>query len=371
MTPRYPKARCEVRTSAQPGVRERFAVRLRGALLLLCLIVSTSASGDLRIGSWNITHLGWNNEKDIHSVAGVVSAFDLVAIQEVMDPDAVEALMVALEQRTGEPWSALTSSAFGRSSYREHYAYVWRRSAVSLSERVGAYADPDDDFARDPYAAAFRSKGTGEEVLVSTVHIIYGETVSERAAEITTLDDYWRSLESRFAGTPIILTGDFNLEPDHRAWDELAQEAAPLIVEGATTLSTDHGEYAHLYDNLWIDAGVLNVGMSGILRVSDCLDLDHGYVRERVSDHSPVYLTLGEARVTCPGGEGANPTPDCVDINQAAADALTGIIHVGPARAEAIIEGRPWSSVASLRRVPGLSRERVEEIASQGLACVD
>ncbi|PWG60985.1 endonuclease [Spiribacter halobius] len=334
-------------------------------------MLAAPAVADLRLASWNIRHLGWDNGKDMQAVASVTAAFDLIAIQELMDPNAVDTLLSTLEVNTGESWRALTSRAFGRSSYQEHYTFVWRSSEVVLAGRIGAYPDPGDRFARDPFAARFRDRETGEELLLATVHIVYGDTVGERVLEITTLDNYWTWLDDKGGEVPLILVGDFNLAPDHASWDELNALADPLLEEGATTLSTNDGEYANLYDNLWLEPSELTVTSSGIFLVPDCLGLEHAYVRERVSDHLPVYLTVGDTRVGCPANDAGVAARQCVDLNEASAEALTGIIHIGPARARAIVEGRPWAEIEALQRISGLSAARVADIRAEGLACID
>ena len=59
-----------------------------------------------------------------------------------------------------------------------------------------------------------------------------------------------------------------------------------------------------------------------------------------------------------------------VNINSASAAQLDRIIHVGPVRAQAIIQSRPFSSVNDLIRVKGIGEVRLREIKQQGLACV-
>jgi competence protein ComEC len=61
---------------------------------------------------------------------------------------------------------------------------------------------------------------------------------------------------------------------------------------------------------------------------------------------------------------------DCVDLNRASAEALTAIVHVGPARARAIIAARPFARVDDLQRVDGIGAARLRDILAQGLACV-
>ncbi len=68
------------------------------------------------------------------------------------------------------------------------------------------------------------------------------------------------------------------------------------------------------------------------------------------------------------------PAPDastCVNINTASVDELQAIIHIGPARAEAMIGLRPFSSVNAMERISGIGPARLADIKSQGLACVN
>ncbi|MCZ0704434.1 beta-lactamase superfamily II metal-dependent hydrolase [Natronobacillus azotifigens] len=60
---------------------------------------------------------------------------------------------------------------------------------------------------------------------------------------------------------------------------------------------------------------------------------------------------------------------DCIDINTASIDDLQEIIHIGPARAEDIIQLRPFDSVDALTRVNGIAAGRLQDIKNQELAC--
>lgn len=67
----------------------------------------------------------------------------------------------------------------------------------------------------------------------------------------------------------------------------------------------------------------------------------------------------------------ANGVPGKVNINTACKEELQRIIHIGPARAEAIIKLRPFNSVDDLTRVSGIAEVRLRDIINQGIACVD
>jgi len=105
-------------------------------------------------------------------------------------------------------------------------------------------------------------------------------------------------------------------------------------------------------------------------------------VREHVSDHLPVYLVLGAGQFSLRpaepdglallgkqlGGE-VKVKPKCIELNSASAAQLDRLPHIGPARAEDIVAGRPWQSISGLEKLSGLGEARVSDIAQSGLLC--
>lgn len=64
-----------------------------------------------------------------------------------------------------------------------------------------------------------------------------------------------------------------------------------------------------------------------------------------------------------------NETSNCVDINSASIEEVQEIIHIGPARAEDLIDLRPFNSVDDLSRISGIGPARIADIKEQGTAC--
>lgn len=104
---------------------------IRRWLAAIALCVPSLAQADIIIGSWNIQNLGWDNDKRFDKVAHVANHFDIVAIQELMNEAALAQLEAEVEAISGEEWSSMASHALGRSTYREHYGFLWRDTAVS------------------------------------------------------------------------------------------------------------------------------------------------------------------------------------------------------------------------------------------------
>lgn len=60
----------------------------------------------------------------------------------------------------------------------------------------------------------------------------------------------------------------------------------------------------------------------------------------------------------------------CININQASINEVQKIIHIGPERAEDLIDLRPYDSVEDLTSIKGIGPARIADIKDQGLACV-
>ncbi|WP_084268667.1 MBL fold metallo-hydrolase [Oceanobacillus damuensis] len=70
--------------------------------------------------------------------------------------------------------------------------------------------------------------------------------------------------------------------------------------------------------------------------------------------------------------EAVEETPSnssCVNINNASFEEVQGIIHIGPERAQDLIDLRPYDSVDQLSRISGIGPARITDIKNEGLAC--
>ncbi|MAQ49841.1 MAG: DNAse [Pseudomonas sp.] len=272
---------------------------LRTCLLAACLIASGLASAsDIIVGTWNVKRLGHGDRQNFTALAEVAQRVDLLALQEVMNEEGLERLELAVERQSGESWSTIASHAIGSSSYKEMYAFLLRDSAVEYDEGAVVYLDRGDRFMREPFSAQFRSKRDQSKIAIGTVHIVYGKSQADRTPEIRALADYWSWLGDVYPGTPRMLVGDFNLNPNNPAWAPLKQFARPLITTGGTTLSSVNGRFASLYDNFWIEReSTLDITSSGVINFPAMIGWSHEKSRAEVSDHAPVFIALGRARL--------------------------------------------------------------------------
>jgi len=274
----------------------RVVVLLAAVIALVAPLPSEPAT----LASWNIRHLGHGEHKSFPLLGEVVrlGGFDFVAVQEAMTDDGIEQLRKAIEEATGMPWDAMASHVLGRGAYREKYAFLWNAGVIEYVDGAVVYLDVTDRFAREPYSARFRIRESGLTFVAATVHIVHGRRGSDRTPETEALAEYWRWLEEVYGddATRILLFGDFNLRPTHAAWAALRRHAEPVIVRGATTLSSMDGRYANLYDNIFVPLDRdLRVTAAGIFEFPAVLGLTHEDARLRVSDHAPVFVTIDDA----------------------------------------------------------------------------
>ncbi|WP_296256161.1 MULTISPECIES: endonuclease/exonuclease/phosphatase family protein [unclassified Pseudomonas] len=261
-------------------------------LLLLVFAFLQNASADVKIGTWNLEHLSVRPNKDFQSIAKVAQNVDFLAVQELMNEDALQALAQALTRQTGKHWSTMASHAVGRSSYKEMYGFVWRDDVVAYEDGAVTYLDRGDTFEREPYSARFKSLKDGSTFVVATVHILYGKNQADRASEITALSSYWAWLKDTYSDNgQIMLMGDFNTPPTSPAWATLDASAKPLVLNGASTLSSKDGKFANLYDNIFISKNsTIKVNNIQVFDYPKYLGLTHVQGRESVSDHAPIFL---------------------------------------------------------------------------------
>lgn len=74
----------------------------------------------------------------------------------------------------------------------------------------------------------------------------------------------------------------------------------------------------------------------------------------------PAGVSGGDAGFVAGALPGSPSAGGRVDINRASAQELETLPGVGPARAQAIIDNRPYATVADLQRVPGIGTKTLE-----------
>lgn len=327
------------------------------AAMMLLMLLCGQVFAETRIGTWNLQHLNDRPSKDFKSIAKVAKNVDFLAVQELVNKDALNKLAKELTRQSGEPWSAMASDAVGRASSKEMYGFVWKDSKIAYEDGAVSYLDRQNIFAREPYSARFRSLTDNAYFVVATVHIVYGKKPADRVEEIKALSSYWSWLKEIYPGNNhIMLMGDFNMPPTSPAWEPLKASARPLLTQGASTLSTADGKFANLYDNIFVSkVSSMKVNNVSVYDYPKHLGMTHEQGRANISDHAPVFLRaeLGQGKgvATAPAASTAKPA---TAATAKPAGAVNAMVHVRGNR-KTMVYHRPdcpsYNSIAEKNRI--------------------
>lgn len=286
---------------------------------------------NLLVATWNLRAFGnltkryesqpgdspKRNYRDIHSIAAVISHFDVVAVQEVRgNIRALRNLLKIL----GDDWGfLLTDVTKGPAGNNERLAFlfdsrrvkpsglacelvVWISEAPDISEGM-----LDRQFARTPYACSFATVGgsTPTTFILVTLHVDWGDTAKERLPELRTIADWlanWAEREEDWNHNVIAL-GDFNidgLDDDlYQAFTSTGLEPAPGLSNLPRTIF-DKPAKQHHYDQIaWFTAKTKNRPLLTLTCSKadrfDFVPLLRGQqtllsLSFRISDHYPLFV---------------------------------------------------------------------------------
>jgi len=224
--------------------RQQAEKRRRTASFLLALreqlrqeIPPRTRSDSLLLATWNIRDFDSNKfrhgprlKESFFYIAEIISAFDVVALQEVNeDLRALSRVMRIL----GPSWEYVaTDETAGRSGNRERMVFLFDKSKVSFQNIAGEIVLPitqlvegERQFARTPFLVAFQ--GGWFKFMLCTVHIYYGSSsgagLARRIEEIDRIAAFL-SKRADDSEANYVLLGDFNIvSPEHKTMQALVK----------------------------------------------------------------------------------------------------------------------------------------------------
>lgn len=248
----------------------------------------------VKIASWNIKEFSkYRAVVELKEIANILSKFDLIAIQELRDLTAIDRTLEILND-----YDALISPEVGRSQ-KERYAFLYNTTKISFTGNASVYLETEEvKFIREPFIASFRA---GEfDFTIFTIHVLYGDTVSDRYPEIKDLTEVFKEIQNTDPDEQdVILMGDFNVDPRDDIYMSLRDLGAlPLFdcdsekaCRRIATMISD----THLYDNMWFQGEYVKEfsGNKEIYRFDELLfDNNDEWVEKAISDHRPIWATF-------------------------------------------------------------------------------
>jgi exonuclease III len=282
------------------GEKARTAERLLALRQKLKSEVTGRTGRDsLLIATWNLNDFDSNRlghgprlREAFYYIAEIVSAFDLVVLQEISRSlDGLDALMAIL----GPGWDYLaTGAAETRSGVEERMAVLFRTDKVrfrkivgevllpagqTIAPRQGEAASGGDrplQFVRSPFAIAFETGVMRFNLCV--LHLRYGRAgkngLDRHAPELEALARYFRERQER-EREDAILIGDFGLGAPSDAMARALERQGFALPEALTRkrASLDSGQY---YDQIAVRTrrDRLELGNAGAVRFFDTVFRD-------------------------------------------------------------------------------------------------
>ena len=256
------------------------------ALIFSCTILSQQ--NNISVISWNIQDFGkTKSDEELEQIADVIREADIVAIQEVVagygGAQAVAKLSGILN-RKGAQWDYVISNPTNSPKYiTERYAFVWKTKHIKIKNRGKLIKELENVIDREPFFLDFYS-GNKKWTLVNFHSRPYNKNPE---AEIKALTSYITNADP----TPLILTGDFNVDEAKPVFNVFKAKGFTAAVSNQrTTLkkSCDGFEYRnHPIDNIFYSSHFTKTesGVLDFVRVCDNLEK-----ARKLSDHLPVYL---------------------------------------------------------------------------------
>ena len=256
-------------------------------------------------------------DTELMKIARTLADYDFIAIVELRDEAVLKRTQKILSQM-GTAYDYQFSPAVGR-GVKERCAFLYKKERVSVIRPGELYpdtADGKDDFIRDPYWATFRA---GEfDFSVIAVHVIWGDTVGPRKAEVRALADVYRYVQDANGDDEdVLLVGDFNRNPtDTETYHPIM--AIPSMTRLFNFPQRSHIRDTSLYDNIFFEENHVTeyLGKSGIDRFDET---DFGNNDQAanlaVSDHRPVWAVFS---VTQEDDDGERATSDDAEDESAA-----------------------------------------------------
>lgn len=283
----------------KPDQAKRCADRLLKLRERLRPLRERKSDATLLLATWNIRDFDSNKfgygprlPESFYYIAEIISAFDLVAVQEInRDLRALDKVMTIL----GRKWDYIaTDTTTGKGGNDERMAFIYNREKVWFRKIAGEIVLPEGQlivppeavdpattqtaggaapaaadssargaglqFARSPFLVAFQSGWF--RFSLCTAHLYYGaasgKALKRRIAEIQSLVTFFANRQDEASKVEkdrsgavenYIILGDFNVvSPTHKTMDALKSEGfvVPDAIDGAKVRKAGN----HFYDQI-------------------------------------------------------------------------------------------------------------------------
>lgn len=267
-------------------------IRIIKVLITYFVVVFSIFAQEGYISSFNTLRLG-RAQKDYVLVSKVLKGFDLIGLIEVMNVEGVEKLVKELEKESGISWEYhISPYPVGSTSYKEYFAYIWKKEKVEFIQARGYYPDESKKFERTPYGADFKINNFDFTMVLA--HSIFGKKEAQRRAEAFNLDrvyNYFQGLDEN--ENDIIIAGDFNLNAKDEAFETLLNLEDKMVYALDPKIKTTIGKdrLANSYDNIFLST-IYTQEFQGKSGAIDFTRKKYKLMKDKISDHLPIFIVV-------------------------------------------------------------------------------
>lgn len=245
-------------------------------------------SNNILIGSFNVLRLG-ESDKDYISLAKIISKFDVVALQEVMNEKGLQTLKKEIERLDNQKWGYILSEEVGSQKYKERYAVIYKKNIVDKIESLGLYNNgKSKDFIREPFGVKIKSNNF--DFVIISVHSIFGNSKKERMEEAQRYHKVYKYFANKSKEEDILLMGDFNLEANDNSFSYMKKtlDIKEVLdpINNKTTISDNR--LANSYDNMFFNRNKVRE-FTGRYGVYNFIKNNNKEIRKYISDHLLIF----------------------------------------------------------------------------------
>ena len=278
------------------------------------LYASTCEAQEVRIGFWNIEHLGkpsqrFGNAKDVAQQAEDLAVkiremnVAILGLAEIYDTDendgtrtegTLDRVMQILSEERGQTWHYRLFRNRNLNDKSQVTGVAWNEEAV---QRIGEpFRIPIEDTSnqfnewdRHPYGVKFQLAEGKTDVVVVPMHMKAGTSTNnknQRKNEAEFFLDALPELQSHFSDEDIILIGDTNVTPNEDTLDVLTTQFNDLFPGGTTvTFGT------RVFDRVFVPKNQPEFSNS-TQQTLTVPSADRDEHRINLSDHFPIVVTV-------------------------------------------------------------------------------
>ena len=176
--------------------------------------------------------------------------------------------------------------------------------------------------------------------------------------------DAERNVERELVQAGVDLNADVLKMGHHGSRTSTGSSFAQTVDPNVAVYQASEGnQYGHPHDEALSNAQDAGATIYGTDR--------HGTIQVTTdgTEHEVITEDTAPTRGPPASEPGTPAARDCVDVNTASHNRLQEIIHIGPARADQILELRPFAAISSLDRIDGIGPARLDDIREQSVAC--